>query len=1284
MSNIFANPHVPRAAVNMHPQAKQTYYKRHAQQHQRNISSDPSEILSDIPSYDHSSSEESSDYSSGDSVQILPNCNQRVSDIGYYAEKFVSENPSDHPLVPLYDHLLNIQPPKYNGRWSPFKNGIHFLLYLTGRSHSFILHSQEKIMNHVIQLLHTMAKCSEFIADYGPNGIFDEHINLEQELPTNWATIKNYDNYIPTFPVSKLNIAVQVKVDKPKSKQGTAECKQAAQVVPDNVEYYPHEKPTEVSPFQSNIYNEYETQLFELHYQNPLWKMAMWNLTGPDFLQSLNCNFRQTCPNFPQTCHRFSNKCHRCLDFNVTGLESSQWIEYHNILQHGDYIPELKNKTVIFKNDLLLEVSDTHTLFYVYNINVGLNKSLKKCVNSTQNAIKESYDTLRGMRPVYQVECQVIRKCGAETARKWCIVGKAKHFIDYDSNFRQSCVPHSQIRHKMDAQGSIQLTDALKPPQYQTPAVSKRQPYIFWNYSHDGKPVGGGLNTGLEMSYLSIGNSKHAKDDHNIVRFSVTDKKIPNRYILALVCQELKHLRPGLNFLVKHRHARSGYIQKISGELALTLGDLDSIKPDVYSPKCSTLNRNDGKTFLATDASQALKFPHHHARTLPNLIHPRTKLKLHQFVHHLLVVRRVDPAYCRQQRLRLWAAYPTGLASRAFGVSNDPSTLYVDYHKKQYVYNFQLNAANCFFHNVSTPGALMDLCWAKVLKQYSYDNLPNTYNSLKDMYLAENVKSHAVNPLSMLQYQNLFKLQQMHHTFAKWFFCIICFSTLFGNIEYIQALISYLNAITSYLQVRSERQRKKVKRKCKQAYQNLTNVGDASVMNKPKTRILKDIIDIDAFFFANPKILQNLFTEFAHQKNAVIHDHRDNFVGSRRILHSRNQIDINSQHPAHFKWFSTEHGIAYALQGGLWSTQLQHKMGPACIALKDPKNSMERHPLINSFLQKTFHSQVLELCHQTHQGRTFSSNQFPTILFKLFSCYLQYDKYIIHHQNTPLNHLEIKQKIKQHTTKFWSNFMNDEVMRILANELSLAVDSIPTSSMSFECTPVQKLIVNKSHKSNILHICSHEKDYYKLSNTTHIWLKVAIPEYRIMDLSRIWRVLHIPSQEIRYLAFGTLYRYSKMTNSTDYASNGKHSDWLPHFDKTRDLLPTKWCIANSSSILESVFLTHEHTFDYTLSPYQPLSQNNFRWQINWVQYMHNRYSRYMRSFLARQHNLPQSVPCGPYRICTVHKVIDDCSHYKVNWICNTVHNQIFVIWDAEHSFLPGLWRNCLSKIQSIH
>lgn len=1220
------------------------------------------------------------------------NENDNEKDIGALLSEFVANNPN-HPAHFLYQHILNIPSPpdKHLKRWAPFKNGIHFLLYLTGRSHKFLGHSVEAMMNNFINILWTMASLT---TDYGFNGIFDPSCNLNDILPKTWSTIKNYDNLIPVFPVSTKTIMVNIKLDPVKDKSIINDGKQQnSQEMKDNVvspgvHFYPHENPNQKSAYNLKLYHPYKPQLFSLVYQNPVYWTAYQNLTG-QFLRSIDYQkFRKTCANFPK-CHRFSNKCNRCLNYKVSNVQSSQWIEYHNILQHGDFIPELYNGTTIFINDILYYQGNPAMLLYVKKINVKLHSGLCKLQYETQKTIKHNYSQACVKEAQYEIECDIIRKrLIPNIGLVWCIVIKSKiKSVQSNDKYLHSAVKRSKIRYELVPPVQFRQISVLPPPPYQAHAVAHQNPHIFWNLSHDGKPVGSGLKKGLEMTYITIANSKFPKNDQNIIRFTITDKEIPHRYVGALVMEEFQHFtaNQGIVFVVKDPNSRVGFTQKISGELTISVGDLDAVQDDRLSPKCSTQNRNDGKTFCSTSDTNFFKFARPHSRTMKHMIHYIHKKKVHQFVHQVLIPRRTDHIKCQQAGISCFSKYPSGLASRGFGVSNKPNELYVDYNHKPYPFNFQISTVNCYFHNIAAKGCTMDRCMHQLMKKYTYKNMSQTYNCLKDYYLQTNAKNHAIRPPSMVQYNQLFKPQQMHHAIAKWFFAMISFSTLFGYIDYVKVSIRYLNVITRLLHVESEKQRLEILRQCKQVYRELKSVFTTTVLNTPKGRIMKDIIDIDLFFFANQNIMQNFFTEFAHQKVSLLWEKRSNHTKTTFQSSQNETVQVQNFHI--FQWFSTFAGIKYMFQGGCWGQDLQYSMGSACIELKNPHNKAQKHSLVQSFLDNEFLSSVYQLCHQTMVGLKYSGNAFPLVMFKLYEIYLKCDKWKIYYQDTPFNYVKICNKIRTHTTTFWNNYLDNELRQLLIAQFRFQPNVVLRSG-DFECTPVHKVIFNNAQKSNIIEICSSEANYMQYS-PQDIWIYVQTTHARLLNLKQIWRIVHTQTNQTRYFAFGDFYRYTTAnTNTESFTNYYQNSQWMPNFNKTSGKLNTKWCVANCESFVESVFITHEHTYDEMSTPLQPMirraSQFSYKWQIDWVQHMRHNYFHEIKHYYENQAALSNDVPCGPVALCTIHQTIDSCRTTKLTWLCNTSNNDTFIIWDSQHSFIPGLWSNCQQQIELYH
>ena len=217
------------------------------------------------------------------------------------------------------------------------------------------------------------------------------------------------------------------------------------------------------------------------------------------------------------------------------------------------------------------------------------------------------------------------------------------------------------------------------------------------------------------------------------------------------------------------------------------------------------------------------------------------------------------------------------------------------------------------------------------------------------------------------------------------------------------------------------------------------------------------------------------------------------------------------------------------------------------------------------------------------------------------------------------------------------------------------------------------IIIDDGKKSN--HVLFKTSE-----NGWNYWFKV-IPKhldvYNVPHAMNIKLILQIEyNLKYKYFAYGDIHSIDVAKKSENYHNNKKYDDFLDSFDRDKPLQNRKWIQITDETLLESIVVVHKHISHMS---------NDFR--INLQQHMSNEYSIHIQN-----NHSAFPIPCGPILKCNIHNVAY-CRECKRNnkklrssWWCNTKQTtngqNIYLIWDANNGWLPGLWNNIHPQLRN--
>ncbi len=1230
-------------------------------------------------------------------------------ELGIRMEKWLIENkPDDNTpnrdyLWSAYNNLINGTNvySKYQGsEYYPYKNGIHYLLHLWTRSAKFTTSATRECLKIFIIMIWSFKDLFHEYDEYGnitehtKNGLYRHDIDLDDILPKNYNIIEKYNNIIPQFKFNKHELICHVKQQKTDIKNKKKKKTYINRNLYDNVvirpldykdndddddddgddddddddndnkreEKHSYTKFKKMFQYDYKVYGNYIRELRTFRYFS-LHQYILWFMLTPNFRKSIDTSFAK------------HTDRQRSPEISIRRFNETNFVKHHILYNSGDYIAELDNGESFWLNDIitLTKLNVDNVFYYIKRIHYGLKNILQDCLHLSQKDIKEK--PRLWLHHFCEITVDVIRRCSINGVYEWCIMDTMVIPVFATSTFYKSKLKHYKVSYKFNA-GKFEKCRIYRA-KHQHDWVRKNKLFLFMQLSYDGVAM-----TFKDESFnnliLYISNSRYGKTNKNIMRYSMTHKSLDMKYVVSTFCEELTHFREG-HKIWAYNIENDGFIrQSIFADISFFIGDNQAKNYQQLTPQNSRFANSDGR--LSIHAHQTgIRYPEHtnidddSLRTFRWQLHPKHKNDLHTFAHILVKTRQWKSAGSK--------------ASAFFGVSNFPWKYYRTLDGIKFEWNFLIGSIGDALHTM-TNGP-MKILIEDILIQTQYESMEETYQALaQDIIIKNNCLN--VTEKTLFSCDKINKTDQMNKMFVKWFFVSSCLPILINWECDVAVLVQLIRLVNEILLCDSEKQRKSLHNSAKKLFKSL-GLRLLRLLNTPKWRLMKEIIDFDLFYYASVAIMEGIYIERGHQFPKKISKNRSNHKQSLDCVN----IYLYLQ-----RWI----GIRYAMNGGHWGPDLRECFTTRCRNMRHPLNKDQLHPLCAEFIDFSQYNIDFLTLNRSKNIIIDQKNCFPRILFET----IRDEKKKGGEEKKKEDHIVVDlEDIDNQMIASFLEFIKDryprQVFQILSRN-SPRFDSLSNLESQINVLPVHTIYINDKRKSNIIRF---------KNNATNSWFKINYTinnksktnnDLRILNAFNIFRIHFLESDLYIYLCFGDIYKfYQQETHVVDsfVDKDNDHYDFMDSFDTATNLSINHWCILNCYTLLESVVITHKHNIfckgGYRGPRDTQHKKNNkggnnfyrtFSFQYDWIQ-KHKEYYIQIKK-IKKLNNMTNSmsymntlstIPCGPIRVCIKHQDLlclrcprrDNVLETK--WFCNTLKNKSYVIWDSRHSFLPGIWKN---------
>ena len=1104
----------------------------------------------------------------------------------------------------------------------PWKGGVHFLLYVFMRSEEFQRNGSRKIMSALIDIIAAMRYMKwKNVDGCEETGYFRGDLDFDQLLPSSVGELEYMDEFMPQFKnttrVASVDIGTQTADD----------VKDDANIIRDDVDiinkYHLSDCQavetainwTEGVEYQYDIHNygkfEHKIQNF---YTFPLSQYIVWFMLIPCFADSLKFDFISP----DETVES---------EVNNTTFNHCRYVQHHNLLSRGLYIGPFNNGELFFVNEIVHIGTNRSKAYYIKDIKYDVQDVPSHLLETaTQQQIKKL--DKRFWNPVKSMTTDLIQKKIIHGCECWCITKEnLSHEVYSSLQMTHSKVKHKDIKYKL-------LNDNLAPtqifkPDYQHASVRKQEEFLFIQIGHDGVEIG---NETIENYFWTIANSTMPHTNLNCMLFGSVSSKIPHQWMNSFMVQDL------LEFDGRHciwKHCADGFkFIRLRGELSRVVVDNAAKQQWLMAPNCGNKTRSDGRTnhpqTISWEKWNDNDFSVWH---MDYTRHPDWCRKAHCKIHNLCN-KRVET---QLQDCRQWKSVPNNMGSRSYGVSNLPHSRWRSIEARPIAFNPIISTMGCFYHIV-TNGGCIQLLFKQILPLFRYDGIEQCYNAMVRNILLNNAAISGFG-LDKLGFAKINQGDQMHEMFAKWLFLSMCLPSLLDGQFGIGLLVQMIRLINMMMTCKSDQKRRKLQVYAKLLFRTISReYPNASNLNTPKFRMIKEVLDLDMYFFGYIGILEAIWIERNHQLIKTFITHRSNH-------HHQDYKDLA-------KWKERAIGLRYAMMGGRYGYGLSCYFDPNCADIRDPRDTSLPHSVIAQYVQPEYDQTHRNQHHQSPNIIYNAKNNFPRVAFKN------------------------KLSTNANTKHFWKVIAdnNAESRFQFISRRNLRAQH-PQNLRISKCT---NLLINDGRKSNLIHI-KKKKIYLKI-NFTEDDTQTAFQESdeRILHTNEIYLIQNDANRKSVYIGIGKIYSFEHPAEHKrcQYLLNFNRLDVMSYFKQTTHCNNTRIAVLNCSTVLESVLVTHDHRIPHSLSNRVAFSQSqhedgiNYPVQTDWIQTMQT------------INNSRQPLPCGPILICAQHSTVfcNICLRGGVTkknycrWHCSIEQDDRFLIWDSEHCFLPGLFK----------
>ncbi len=1101
----------------------------------------------------------------------------------------------EHPLHDAYESLMEDTKADHQSAWCPWHNECHMCLHLS----SVELRWTDQTLQRVIDILHVLEHYDWFTDD--------EKRNIIRSLTLN--QIKEYmKSYLPQFEMKQTRIQIPIQ-SKTQNVTGDKSTDRVEFGIDVDISDFSEEKgliyeEQQNHHFDATKYSNHHIQLRTI-YTFPLQNFLAWNCLN--FSQFPLYNF-----NFVNNSDIYDNDA-RILSFNET-----EFVRKHLIYESGNYLFPLKNGTVIYLYSLLQIESDPNMIYWVTQIQHELNPVLiQYCTqgsNQCRGSIADSPNTVVNdlIDPYIILH---VWECGQINDDEWIITKKQMQLdpIKVTDKIHIANVEYSSIKYQCDPNGNPILLEAhemLHGPLFQNDLVKYNGMQFFGTYSGDAISIYREFK-GYYCAYFYIANQIGPKTEYKAWRYSIIPPEIPFRYIIHILCSELRQLSK--KFLCWTVDDELNGYQLRFGQLNLCSAICDSADrcPLQLTVQPSADNRYSGRTTVnALKNGPGVPEGYQDVNNLKHTFSWQTKSKLHRMVHKIV----------KDQDLRTSTIFSTSL-----GVSNSPFGVWHDLDGHEFKWNFVSLCPTEFYHSVCS--GLHYSMFESVEHQFYFKNLPQIYDLLIQEINQTNETLHV--PSKYLKYSFIKKQGRMELIFIKFLF-ISSVLTVICHWDDATIWFVYLHILfTKMIQISTENERIATR---DQIYLILKILWHelGSIVNKPKWRYLKEILDHDFRIWNKLHIFEGIYTERLHQLFKLLIQKHSNHLGGCPIEQIMNHL-------------GKRQSLKYVFGGGVWGNNFRCKIGHSIL---NPRSNK-----LTSILSHWIGPRVYEMYNESNYNDNINYSQYRQSKITKIHC-----KYYESCKEYTLT--QFLKKIEKHQQQLAFN----NLKHVIINEIG--------QNPFVKIKTCYKLCFWDEFRSNFVTGFHQNGDVHEISNQWFCWIKICHNNTQyIMNLCKIYLCSWWTEDEqhIKYLGFGNIYQIQtkKFSNPNEtqikYINQSRDiKNLCDSFDKSKPCPNKRWIQLSDATLIETVLVTHDHI---------P--------QLVWLIDAEKSYKRNIFAYRRFYHNpLKMDTPCGPIYVCKKYKHpwCTQCYNSKKVWIywCNKNKSTIYIIWDSDTGWIPSL------------
>ena len=1183
----------------------------------------------------------------------------------------LNESSHQHPLYKAYANLLSDCKVNYfpdENEYTPYKNGIHFLLHILYRAESGSSKITRKVLEYIILILKSLRLFGWIKPEY------------IEEIPANRDEITDYDAAIPRFAINAKNLLMFVAKNHGNNKQSNDDNDDISdddddddisdddddddtsddddysdddgyEFINNNQHFNSNYNIKELYDDNNNTVWIEECKMYDfnpLHYGNyikckqkffyfsPLEFIA-WFALIPAWCHSLDSDFilydetkdKQRQKNI--FCMDQSNKnlyaLNACADdddddaLHASTDAVSKFVQTTFVSQHltyeKEYVFELSNGAMFYKNCLISTDNDirTNTLYYI--VDVKFNESEDKLLEALQNQNQTQITNMSidCIMPEYILIVHKIKQTTINDTKEW-------YFDTLNAELQISpnkCDKHirrvfdfdyNDIKFELSSDGDLVQTNIhISPPQEQHELVKNHGMFFFMQWAADGVTYNWNQES-MTNSLIHVINNKLGKQANNLWRMACAPKCIPQRFIIHTLCEEISKLRDGFVIWKCGKDMKSFEQDNCAGTLALVVTDtLDRNKLQL-SVSSSKRNKIDGRTFINA-YNNGMPYPKNsNLRQFGIKIPYQWKDYFHTLVHET-INKRLKGEFATKR----WKNIPRGIITKGCGITAVPWKIWNDWDGNKFDWNFLSCGIVEFYH--ITASSMITRLFEHTYKSFRHPFLKENYQCLMKHIYANN---NCLKDYKLANFDKLTVENNMSQQYGKWFYTMISLPYLVDFSDGVSDLIQLIRLVSRIILCNNEHERQLIHKQSTDLFEHLKNEY-ADNVNTPKFRLLKETIDLDLFLFNNISIIEGLYSEHGHQFTKKLKQNRSN--------HTKTNLEDL------LNFLSVNYGLVYLINGGHYGPNLQYCLGPAARNLKHPDDPSKPHPLIEEFLFTTKHENTVN----------------PDDVIKI-----SIHKQLFIQNVSALNAIQLEY--------FWYHWINNNKF----DQFKQFVPETVNNENVYNINCCKNLYLNDGKKSNsvIFNYSKYHSIFDDKTKDWNYWFKIYDHNnnIKIVNIELIFQITSNTDDNFcKILGYGTMFNITPALFYNDYCHHSEYTDFIDTFNMNEPL-NSKWFLITKKKLIESVVIVHNHI------PSEKLQTN----------YKHSFVDIMREYFDDIQQEDTLNVPCGPILQCIRHKKIN-CSasqcildrSYTKKWFCNTQKQNEFLIYDSKNGWLPGIW-----------